>query len=70
MRYVLGALLALVFAGAAVAQPVLTKQMVKPYNEAITAIQAKDYATAQTKITEAAAQGFHHPWRARGRRWG
>ena len=42
--------------GAAVAQPVLTKQMVKPYNEAITAIQAKDYATAQTKITEAAAQ--------------
>ncbi|MEQ1782615.1 MAG: hypothetical protein ABMA14_14730 [Hyphomonadaceae bacterium] len=40
----------------AAAGPVLTKQMVKPYNEAITAIQAKDYATAQAKITEASAQ--------------
>lgn len=38
------------------AQPVLTKQMVKPYNEALQAIQAKDYAAAQTKINEATAQ--------------
>lgn len=38
------------------AAPVLTKQMVKPYNEALQAIQAKDYATAQTKINEATGQ--------------
>lgn len=36
--------------------PVLTKQVVKPYNEALGAIQAKDYATAQKKIDEATAQ--------------
>lgn len=35
---------------------VLSKQMSKPYNETLQAIQAKDYATAQIKVNETLAQ--------------
>jgi hypothetical protein len=36
--------------------PQMSRPLAKPFNEALAAIQAKDFATAQTKINEATAQ--------------